>query len=164
VVAGRLPAAPANRTMCKIGTAGWAVPRAVAERFPAQGAGLERYAARFDAVEINSTFYRSHRSSTYARWVAATPSQFRFAVKLPRTITHDARLVDAIPLVAAFWIEAQQLGDKLGPLLVQLPPSLAFDLTLGGASDESITVSWPREPGAGGNRIADSHLQQEGAE
>jgi len=127
VVAGRLPAAPANRTMCKIGTAGWAVPRAVAERFPAQGAGLERYAARFDAVEINSTFYRSHRSSTYARWVAATPSQFRFAVKLPRTITHDARLVDAIPLVAAFWIEAQQLGDKLGPLLVQLPPSLAFD-------------------------------------
>jgi uncharacterized protein YecE (DUF72 family) len=110
----------------RIGTAGWTIPRAVAESFPAAGSGLQRYAARFDAVEINSTFYRSHRPATYVRWVAATPPHFRFALKLPRTITHDARLVDAAPLAAAFRAEAVLLGDKLGPLLVQLPPSLAF--------------------------------------
>jgi uncharacterized protein YecE (DUF72 family) len=107
-------------------TAGWAVPRAVADRFPVEGATLARYAARFDGVEINSTFYRSHRASTYGRWTAATPAHFRFAVKLPRTITHLARLADAMPLVDAFREEAGGLGDKLGPLLVQLPPSLAF--------------------------------------
>lgn len=110
----------------RVATAGWAVPRGVAGRFPVQGTALERYAARFDAVEINSTFYRSHRASTYARWAAATPPGFRFAVKLPRAITHLARLIDAMPLAAAFRREAGQLGDKLGPLLVQLPPSLAF--------------------------------------
>ena len=111
---------------CKLATAGWAIPRAVAERFPAEGPALERYAARFEAVEINSTFYRSHRESTYARWVASTPAGFRFAVKLPRSITHEARLVDALALAEAFRTEVLALGEKLGPLLVQLPPSLAF--------------------------------------
>lgn len=102
------------------------MPRAVAGRFPPEGTGLQRYAARFNGVEINSTFYRSHRAGTYERWAAATPAHFRFAVKLPRTVTHLARLVDTMPLVAAFRTETAALGDKLGPLLVQLPPSLAF--------------------------------------
>ena len=110
-----------------IATAGWTIPRAVADAFPAQGAGLERYAARFGAVEINSTFYRSHRASTYARWVASTPESFRFAVKAPRTITHEARLAGDRELVASFLQEVGQLGDRLGPVLVQLPPSLAFE-------------------------------------
>jgi uncharacterized protein YecE (DUF72 family) len=99
----------------------------VAEHFPNEGVGLARYAARFDMVEINSSFYRSHRPSTYERWAAITPASFRFAVKLPRTITHHARLIDATPLAKAFRDEVRALGDKLGPLLVQLPPSLAFD-------------------------------------
>ena len=111
----------------KVATAGWAIPRAVAESFPSEGSSLARYAARFSAVEINSTFYRSHRAGTYARWAATTPDDFRFAVKLPRSVTHEARLVGAAPSVAAFRTEARQLGDKLGPLLIQLPPSLAFD-------------------------------------
>lgn len=111
----------------RIATAGWSIPRAVADAFPAEGGGLQRYAARFDAVEINTTFYRSHRPTTYARWVETTPPGFRFAVKLPKTITHVARLVDAMDLVAAFRAEALQLGDRLGPLLIQLPPSLALD-------------------------------------
>ena len=109
-----------------IATAGWAIPRGVAERFPPRGSGLQRYAACFSAVEINSTFYRSHRASTYARWHASTPAGFRFAVKLPKSITHQARLVDANELVAAFRDEVFELKDKLGPLLVQLPPSLGF--------------------------------------
>jgi uncharacterized protein YecE (DUF72 family) len=109
-----------------IGTAGWSIPREVASEFPEAGTGLERYAARFDAVEINTTFYRSHRQSTYARWRAAAPAGFRFAVKLPRTITHEARLQEAEGLLAAFCGEVAALGDALGPLLVQLPPSLIF--------------------------------------
>jgi uncharacterized protein YecE (DUF72 family) len=103
------------------------VPRDAAGCFPADGSALERYAARFDAVEINSCFYRSHRPATYARWAAATPDGFRFAVKLRQTITHDRRLMDVDEPLAAAIAEARMLGDKLGPLLVQLPPSLAFD-------------------------------------
>jgi uncharacterized protein YecE (DUF72 family) len=115
----------------------------VAEDFPAEGAGLERYAARFDAVEINSTFYRSHRASTYARWVAATPERFRFAVKLPRAITHEARLVDAGARVAAFRSEIRPLGEKLGPLLVQLPPGLAFDAAIAEPFFADLRRLWP---------------------
>jgi uncharacterized protein YecE (DUF72 family) len=111
----------------RIGTAGWTIPRAVADRFPPLGSQLERYAARFDAVEINTTFYRPHRAQTFARWVAATPAGFRFSVKAPRTITHEQRLVDCGDQVQAFIDQVQALGDRLGPLLVQLPPSLAFD-------------------------------------
>ena len=129
--------------MPRIGTAGWSIPRSVSENFPIHGSGLERYAARFGAVEINSTFYRLHRASTYARWAAATPDQFRFALKLPRTITHDARLVDAMPLAIAFRTEAQHLGEKLGPLLVQLPPSLAFARAVAEPFFAGLRHLWP---------------------
>jgi uncharacterized protein YecE (DUF72 family) len=115
----------------------------VAELFPAEGSGLERYAARFDAVEINSTFYRGHKPATYARWVAATPPGFRFVVKLPRTITHDARLAGAAPLVEAFRAEAVQLGHKLGPLLVQLPPSLGYEPAVAEPFFGHLRALWP---------------------
>ena len=113
--------------MIRLGTAGWATPRTSADRFPAEGSGLERYAARFNAAEINSTFYRSHRPATYDRWADTTPEDFRFSVKLPKTITHERRLADSGELLAVFLAEVGQLGPKLGPLLIQLPPSLAFD-------------------------------------
>ena len=134
---------PPDCEACRIATAGWAIPTAEAEHFPLEGAGLERYAARFNAVEINTTFYRSHRASTYARWVAATPPDFRFAVKLPRSITHEARLVDATPRAQAFRTEALQLGEKLGPLLVQLPPSLGFDPSVAERFFRSLRSFWP---------------------
>ena len=111
----------------RIGTAGWTVPRAVADQFPAEGTGLERYAARFDAAEINSTFYRSHRPGTLAKWAAAVPDGFRFAVKAPKAITHQARLEGCGELLARFLDETAELGDKRGPVLVQLPPKLAFE-------------------------------------
>ena len=119
--------------MIRIGTAGWAIPRAVADAFPAHGSGLERYAARFDAAEINSSFYRPHRPDTYARWAAAVPESFRFSVKLPKAITHERRLVDVDVVLRAFLEEVSFLGTKLGPLLVQLPPSFAFDESVAGA-------------------------------
>lgn len=127
----------------RIATAGWNIPRAVAERFPAEGAGLQRYAAVLDAVELNSTFYRPPRASTWARWAAITPAGFRFAVKCPRAITHEARLVGAGPLLRAFLADAQQLGAKLGPVLVQLPPSLAFDAGAAEAFFADLRALWP---------------------
>jgi uncharacterized protein YecE (DUF72 family) len=111
----------------RIGTAGWSIPRRVADAFPADGTGLERYAARFAAAEINSTFYRSHRPGTLAKWAASTPDRFRFAVKAPKAVTHEARLEGCGDLLVRFFGEIAELGPKLGPVLVQLPPKLAFD-------------------------------------
>jgi uncharacterized protein YecE (DUF72 family) len=114
-------------TAPRVGTAGWSLPRAEKPHFPAEGTNLERYAARLDAAEINSSFYRPHRPSTYARWAASVPAHFRFAVKVPKAITHERRLAGAEPHLDAFLAEVSALGDRLGPLLVQLPPSLRFD-------------------------------------
>jgi uncharacterized protein YecE (DUF72 family) len=111
----------------RIGCAGWSLPRSEQEHFPEAGSHLERYASRFKAVEINSSFHRPHRPSTYARWSERVPPSFRFSVKIPKTITHGLRLQQAEGLVEAFLSEASGLGEKLGCLLVQLPPSLSFD-------------------------------------
>lgn len=110
-----------------IGTAGWSIPRAEQRRFPSGDSHLARYAQVFPAVEINSTFHRPHRASTFERWAASVPGAFRFSIKVPRAITHDQRLVRAGPLLDAFLEDLAPLGKKLGCLLVQLPPSLAFD-------------------------------------
>ena len=114
-------------TAYRVGCAGWALPKPYQSAFPAEGTHLERYAGRFTAVEINSSFYRPHSPATYARWAASVPTDFRFSVKVPRAITHDQRLVAADVLLDVFLSEATALGDKLGCLLVQLPPSLAYD-------------------------------------
>jgi uncharacterized protein YecE (DUF72 family) len=111
----------------RIGTAGWSIPGVHAALFPGGGSHLERYARVLSAVEIDSTFYRSHRTATYARWSASVPDGFRFSVKVPREITHRRRLLDTEPALSAFLQDVHSLGAKLGPILVQLPPSLAFE-------------------------------------
>lgn len=118
-----------------IGIAGWALPRADADLFPPAefGSNLARYAAVFNAVEINSSFYRPHRPETYARWADSVPAGFRFAVKLPRSITHEKRLQDFGAELDRFAAEAGALGEKLGWILVQTPPSLRFDPAAAGA-------------------------------
>jgi uncharacterized protein YecE (DUF72 family) len=123
----------------KIGTAGWSVPRALADRFPAGGSALASYAQVFDAVEINSTFYRPHRPATLERWADTAPPGFRFSVKVPRAISHEARLMDCDGLVDAFLDQIDALGEMLGPLLLQLPPSLAFDARLAGRVCEKLS-------------------------
>jgi uncharacterized protein YecE (DUF72 family) len=110
----------------RIGTAAWSIPREHAAPFPRAGSHLERYGSVLNAVEINSSFYRPHRTTTYERWAASVPEDFRFAVKLPKAITHERRLADVDDLLDRFLSEARGLGPKLGPLLVQLPPSLSF--------------------------------------
>lgn len=111
----------------RIGTAGWSIAREAAEAFPEEGTGLERYSAVFSCAEINSSFHRPHRPSTWEKWRDSVPADFRFSVKVPKTVTHEARLEGSEALIAAFLAEAEHLGEKLAVLLVQLPPSLALD-------------------------------------
>jgi uncharacterized protein YecE (DUF72 family) len=110
-----------------IGTAGWSIPAQYKGEFAGGGTHLQRYAGRLNAVEINSSFYRPHQRKTYERWAAGVPDTFRFAVKAPRSITQEKRLRDCGDLLARFGDEVTGLGQKLGVLLVQLPPSLAYD-------------------------------------
>jgi uncharacterized protein YecE (DUF72 family) len=136
-----------------LGAAGWAIPRVHAHHFPAEGTGLERYATRVAAVEINSTFYRTHKPQTLERWASSVPDSFRFAVKVPRAITHERRLVDASEPLVEFLASLAVLGPKLGPLLVQLPPSLAYGAAMARSFFETFregyggdVVCEPRHP------------------
>ena len=110
-----------------IGTAAWTIPRDSVKDFPGEGTHLERYARVLSAVEINSSFYKPHRRATYERWAASTPDGFRFSVKMPKAITHEAALDAPEAALDAFLEQCGGLGAKLGVILVQLPPKLAFD-------------------------------------
>lgn len=116
----------------RVGTAGWSIPGRYAAEFPAVGSHLARYATRLDAVEINASFYRPHRRSTYERWAASVPANFRFSVKIPKILTHDKRLADCADGLDRFIADVSGLGGKLAVLLVQLPPSLPFDVAVVG--------------------------------
>ena len=110
-----------------VGCAGWSLPREHWPMFSADGTHLQRYASQLTAVEINSSFYRSHRPQTYLRWAQSVPASFRFSVKMPKLITHVQRLQGCETLLDEFLFQCTALGDSLGCLLVQLPPSLAYD-------------------------------------
>jgi uncharacterized protein YecE (DUF72 family) len=128
----------------RIGTAGWTVATRCADSFPGEGSSLERYSARFDCSEINSSFHRSHRPDTWRRWAESVPQGFRFSAKLPRAITHDRRLADCSEPLAAALAEMAGLGSKLDVLLVQLPPSLAFDQAVAEAFFTQLRSGWER--------------------
>ena len=137
-----------------IGTAGWTLPAEHAADFPEAGTHLARYAQRFCGVEVNSSFYRPHRLTTYSRWAASVPEGFRFAVKVPKQITHRLGLIETTPPLERFLAEVSGLEGKLGPLLVQLPPSLAFETQLAHVFFASLrarftgnVVCEPRHPG-----------------
>lgn len=127
----------------RTGTAGWSIASAHRHLAGPGASGLERYATLFDAVEINSSFYRPHRRETYARWADTVPAHFRFSVKLPRTITHEYALRGALPLLDDFLAQAGALGERLGCLLVQLPPSLACDARVASTFFAGLRRRWP---------------------
>ena len=117
--------------MILIGTSGYNYPEWKGSFYPADLAAakmLPYYAARFSTVEINYTFYRMPNEKILANWAAQVPAAFRFTLKAPRRITHDAKLVGCEDLTAAFCRVAETLGPKLGALLFQLPPSQKKDL------------------------------------
>lgn len=125
-----------------VGTAGWSIPRASTGRCPAEGTHLQRYSRVFNCAEINSSFHRPHAATTYAKWARSTPRGFRFAVKVPRTMTHDQQLRRVRVPLARFLEESVGLGSKRGPLLVQLPPSLDFDVRVASTAFEVLRAQY----------------------
>ena len=119
---------PASLPPVRIGCAGWSIPRQHAHHFPRGSSVLHRYAQIFDAVEINATFYRTPRAATFQRWAESVPDGFRFSLKLPRTLTHYARLREPDAGLDEFFACTAPLGQKLGAVLAQLPPTLALDM------------------------------------
>lgn len=114
----------------RIGCAIWAYKNWVGDLFPAGSKPsdfLSLYSRRFTAVEGNTTFYSTPDRPTVARWAAETPDGFEFCLKLPRTITHQGTLVPNLPQAIAFLDLMRGLGDRLGPLFAQLPPSYSPD-------------------------------------
>lgn len=114
-----------------IGTSGYNYPEwrgsFYPEKFPAAKM-LEYYAARFDTVEVNYSFYRMPTAGQLAGWAAITPDTFRFTLKAPRRMTHDSRLQHCEETLAAFCAVANTLGPRLGVLLFQLPPNFRRSL------------------------------------
>lgn len=108
-----------------IGTSGWSYPHWRGEFYPAEMAEramLGHYARHLASVEINSSFYRLPAASTVAQWRAAVPPGFVFAVKASRYITHMKKLTQPEQTLPPFLDRMALLGDRLGPLLFQLPP------------------------------------------
>lgn len=106
----------------------WAHRPWVGRWYPASiaaGTELSLYSRLCNAVEGNTTFYAEPAAATIARWGEQTPPDFRFAFKLPRTVTHDRRLQDVAGPVRSFLNRIEPLGDRVGPVQVQLPPAFA---------------------------------------
>lgn len=113
-----------------VGTSGWQYRDWRGVLYPAdvpQRRWLEHYAARFATVENNNAFYRLPAQETFASWRAKTPGDFVMAVKASRFLTHIKRLREPAEPVARLLAAAAGLGDRLGPILLQLPPNLQAD-------------------------------------
>jgi uncharacterized protein YecE (DUF72 family) len=114
-----------------IGTSGWQYRHWRGSFYPtgvAQRRWLEFYADRFASVESNAAFYRLPEAETFAAWAERTPPDFVMAVKASRYLTHVLRLAEPDAPVQLLVERACQLGEKLGPLLIQLPPTLEADV------------------------------------
>jgi uncharacterized protein YecE (DUF72 family) len=111
----------------RVGCAGWSIPKIASGHFVSPGSHLQRYAAIFNCCEVNSSFYRVHMQKTWERWAESVSAEFRFAVKIPRTISHEARLNCSVEVLSGFLRQIKVLQDKLGPVLIQLPPKLEFE-------------------------------------
>src|SRR5207245_9874622 len=117
--------------MLWVGTSGYNYPEWKGSFYPTDlpaAKMLPYYAARFPTVEINYTFYRRPTEKLVGGWAAQTPSPYKLTLKAPRRITHDNRLKNSADLVSGFCSVAGTLGDQLGALLFEVPPSLKQDL------------------------------------
>ena len=166
-MAGREPVKPSSgpRSTASgprfwIGTSGYNYPEwkgsFYPEKLPATKM-LPYYAERFSTVEINYTFYRMPTEKLLAGWASVTPEQFKFTLKAPRRITHDARLQHCEELVRAFCGATQVLASKLGVLLFQLPPSFRKDV---GVLDGFLECLPPRAPAVFEFRHASWHDEE----
>jgi uncharacterized protein YecE (DUF72 family) len=116
-----------------IGTSGWVYPHWQGVFYPEgypKRKWLEYYATHFDVVELNASFYRLPDSETFQKWRQRTPVGFVWAVKMNRYVTHVRRLKNVESAICHFYEAVLSLGDKLGPILIQLPPSLVYERSL----------------------------------
>jgi len=134
-----------RRNFVRIGCAGWSISSRQRDLFGAGDSMLARYASVFNAVEINSSFYRPHRRTTYQRWASSVPADFQFSVKIPKSISHEARLLRTGAALDAFIEEVAGLGGKAAVLLLQLPPSLAFDAKAASTFLRMLRARWDRD-------------------
>jgi len=116
-----------------IGTSGWSYPHWSGLFYP-EGVKpakyLEHYVTEFGCVELNASFYRVPSVKTVEGWARRTPASFQFCAKMNRFITHRKKLVEAAEPLERFLAVFDPLRGRLGPFLVQLPPSLRFDLAV----------------------------------
>jgi uncharacterized protein YecE (DUF72 family) len=124
-----------------LGMSGFSYPEWIGDVYPKgtrRDGMLAEYAKIFNAVEINMSFRRTPEESTVDRWRDAVPETFRFTMKANQLITHWRRLVDVGEDLAAFLERARRLGDRLGAVLFQLPPTMAFNDEVIGAFGASL--------------------------
>jgi uncharacterized protein YecE (DUF72 family) len=115
----------------RVGTCGWQYDDWRGEFYPddlPKTAWLAAYAERFDTVECDNAFYRLPTRETFEKWAAQLPGGFTMAVKASRFLTHIKRLSDPEEPVKRMLEACQGLGDKLGPILLQLPPTMKVDV------------------------------------
>ncbi len=116
-----------------IGTSGWSYKHWSGVFYPEEirpAEYLEYYLTKFNCVELNSSFYHLPRESTVKGWVARTPGEFRFCAKLSRFITHQKRLKDSGEALERYFDIFDGMGSRLGPVLIQCPPRLAYDKSM----------------------------------
>lgn len=116
-----------------IGTSGWSYKHWAEIFYPKDikpDKYLEYYITRFDCVELNSSFYNLPRETTVTGWVNRTPDTFKFCPKLSRLITHQMHLINIEGALRRFFDVFDDMKNRLGPVLIQLPPGLAYDNTL----------------------------------
>lgn len=121
---------PKVKARFRIGTSGWVYPHWKGTFYPAelpQNHWFEYYCTQFDTVEINATFYRWFKPEAFDHWYAQAPPGFVYVLKVPSTITHRKRLVNVEDLIDDFCRRASRLREKLGLLLMQLPPRIRYD-------------------------------------
>ena len=119
------------RSRARIGCSGWNYKSWRGPVYPATLPArqwLGHYTTLFDTVEVNNTFYRLPEAATFAAWRAGTPRRFLMAVKASRYLTHLKRLRDPEEAIARLFERAASLGDRLGPVLYQLPPAFPLNL------------------------------------
>ncbi len=138
-----------------VGTSGFAYKEWKPEFYPADlknDAMLSYYAERLPSVEINYTYYREPAQKTIDTWTSRTPGDFMFALKANKKITHDRRLGDVDEVLERFLTTVRALGERLGPILFQCPPSLKYDAALLDAFLARLPAG--DMPGAGAYRFA----------
>lgn len=119
-----------NNAKILVGTSGWSYPDWRGRFYPSdwpKSRWFEYYCKKFSTVEVNATFYRFFKEKTYRNWYDKAPDNFEYVLKVPRIVTHQKYLKNAESQINDFWNLATLLKDKLGLVLLQLPPDFEYD-------------------------------------